>query len=97
MVEEASGYKYEGGYRAWNPKRRVVVESRDVTFFEDGLPPRTLHELTTPPADDGELVVQSPPGVLTEPNPPAMENTSASLPPTPVVTQNLPLYPHRAR
>ena len=96
MVEEASGYKYEGGYWVWNPKRRVVVESRDVTF-EDGLPLRTLHEMTIPPADDGELVVQSSPGVLTEPNPPAMENMSASLPPTPVVTQNLPLYPHRAR
>jgi hypothetical protein len=39
VVEEASGYKYEGGYRVWNPKRWVVVESRDVTFSEDGLPP----------------------------------------------------------
>jgi len=31
-------YKYgSGGYRVWDPERGVVVESRDVVFFEDGL------------------------------------------------------------
>ena len=37
------GYNYEGGgYRVWDPKKRVVVESRDILSFEDGLPPPTL-------------------------------------------------------
>ena len=40
------GYKYGGGgYRVWDPKGRVMVESRDVVFFEDGLPPPTLAEV----------------------------------------------------
>ena len=31
------GYKYSGGgYRVWDPEKRVVVESKDVVFFEDG-------------------------------------------------------------
>ena len=46
-------YKYGGGgYRVWDPKKRVVIESRDINFFEDGLPTLTsrLHNLhpTTP-------------------------------------------------
>src|SRR5882757_4515829 len=44
------GYKYEGGgYRVWDPKCRVVVESRVIVFFEDGLPPPTLMALYTCP------------------------------------------------
>ena len=42
------GYKYGGGgYRLWDPERRIVVESRDVLFFEDGLPPPTLKDSAT--------------------------------------------------
>ena len=41
------GYKYSGGgYRLWDPQKSVVVECRDVTFFEDGLPTLTLSKLT---------------------------------------------------
>jgi len=36
------GYKYDGGYRVWDPKKRGFFESRDVVFFEDGLPPPML-------------------------------------------------------
>ena len=33
------GYEYGGGgYRVWDPKRRLVIESRDITFFEDAHP-----------------------------------------------------------
>ena len=39
------GYKYGGsGYRVWDPRRSVIVESMDVVFFEDGLPPPTYRE-----------------------------------------------------
>ena len=47
------GYKYEGGgYRVWDPKRQVIVESRDLVFFEDGLPPPTLNDSRPQPADE---------------------------------------------
>jgi len=37
------GHKYDGGgYRVRDPKGRVVVESKDIVFFEDGLPSPTL-------------------------------------------------------
>ena len=40
------GYQYGGGgYRVWDPK--VVVESMDGVFFEDGLPPPTLADVKT--------------------------------------------------
>ena len=33
------GYKYgRGGYSIWDPQKSVVVEARDVPFFEEGLP-----------------------------------------------------------
>jgi transposase InsO family protein len=58
------GYKYGGGgYRVWDPKRKVVVESRDITFFEDGLPPPTLHQSATPADDADKPVVQQPPNI----------------------------------
>jgi len=39
------GYKCGGGgYRVWDPKGRDVVESKDVVFYEDGLPPPTLSD-----------------------------------------------------
>ena len=50
-------YKYDGGgYRVWDPKRRVVAESRDIVFFEDGLPPPTLNDLPPRPVDEDESV-----------------------------------------
>ena len=52
------GYKYDGGYRVWDPKKRVVFESRDVVFFEDGLPPPTLNQSTTRPEDAAEPAIQ---------------------------------------
>ena len=40
------GYKYgSGGYQVWDPKGGVLVESRDMVFFEDGLPPPTLADV----------------------------------------------------
>jgi len=52
------GYKYEGGgYRIWDPKRQVVVESTDVVFF-DVLPSPTLNDLPPRPVDEGESVTQ---------------------------------------
>ena len=48
-----AGYKHEsGGDRVWDPKRRVVAESRDNAFFDDGLPPPTLSQ--TRPLQDGD-------------------------------------------
>ncbi len=42
------GYKYGGGgYRVWDPRVLGVVETRDVTFFEEGLPSPTYHDLAT--------------------------------------------------
>jgi len=39
------GYKCGGGgYRVWDPKGRDVMESKDVVFYEDGLPPSTLSD-----------------------------------------------------
>jgi transposase InsO family protein len=72
------GYKYGGGgYRVWDPKRKVVVESRDVIFFEDGLPPPTLRETASPTIDDDKPFVQPPPDALVQPVPlPAMMDTA---------------------
>ena len=60
------GYKYSsGGYRVWHPERRVVVEARDVIFFEDGLLTSPLHMST----QDNDLIIQQ----LTEhPNNPVL-------------------------
>jgi len=56
------GYKYGGGsYRVWDPEREVVVELWDVIFFEDGLPPPTLHDTTSFNADADEPLKQSRP------------------------------------
>ena len=64
------GYKYSGGgYRVWDPEKKVVIESRDVVFFEDGLPSPPLHSLPTPNDDDDQAIVQQPPDHLREPTP----------------------------
>ena len=50
-------YEYEGGnYRVWDQKRQVVVESRDIIFFEDSLPSPTLNDLPPRPVDEDESV-----------------------------------------
>ena len=49
------GHKYGGGgHRVWDPCKSVVMESRDVMFFKDGLPLPTFCELAAQP------VVQQP-------------------------------------
>jgi len=56
------GYKYGGGgYCVWDLEREVVVESWDVIFFEDGLPPPALHDTTGFNADADEPLKQSRP------------------------------------
>jgi len=56
------GYKYGGGgYHVWDPEREVVVESWDVIFFEDGLPPPALHDTTGFNTDADEPLKQSRP------------------------------------
>jgi len=54
------GYKYDGGgYRVWDPKRRVVAESRDCFLnFEDSLPSPTLNDLPPRSVDEDESVTQ---------------------------------------
>ena len=75
------GYKYEGGgYRVWDPKRRVVVESKDIVFFEDGLPPPTLNEARLQQNDADEPVAQPAPDHILEPP------TPPDVPPTPQPT-----------
>ena len=65
------GYKYGGGgYRVWDPKGKVMVESRDVVFFEDSLPPPTLAEVKATELepntnDDKPLTTPLMPSVLT--------------------------------
>jgi len=55
-------YKYGGGgYHVWDPEREVVVESWDVIFFEDGLPPPALHNTTGFNTDADEPLKQSRP------------------------------------
>ena len=46
----------------WDPRRSVVFEStRDVIFFEDGLPPPTFRELATQADNADKPVVPQPP------------------------------------
>ena len=54
------GYKY--GYGVRDPRKSVVFEStRDVIFFEDGLPPPTFRELATQADNADKPVVPQPP------------------------------------
>ena len=72
------GYKYDrGGCRVWDPKRRVVVESRDIGFFEDDLPSPTLNDLPPRPVDEGEPVTQP---VLDHSIKPTMQPDAANAP-----------------
>ena len=86
------GYKYQGGYRVWDPKRRVVVKSRDIVFFEDGLPPPTLNTPKPPTDDDEESVVRTPPtSTLHAPVPPPPPALPLTSPPS--ATTQAPLEP----
>ena len=83
------GYKYGGGgYRVWDPRRSVVVKSRDVIFFEDGLPTPTYRELAVQ-AD--ELFVQPSLGCPAAPvpsvatQPPVLPSVPSSVPATTAV------------
>jgi len=40
------------------PKRQVAGKSREIVFFVDGLPSRTLNDLPPQPVDEGESVTQ---------------------------------------
>ena len=87
------GYKYDGrGYRVWCPERRVVVEVRDVIFFEDGLPTSPLHMS----AQDDDLIIQQPTEHSNNPVPIIMdqpgEATELSAPQTttPTIQQPVP-------
>ena len=47
------GYKYSGGgYRVWCLEIKMVVEARDVVFFEEGLLLTPLHLSTQDDDDD---------------------------------------------
>ena len=55
------GYKYGGGgYRVWDLRKSIMVETRDITFYEDGLPPPTYRELATQADDADEPVMHAP-------------------------------------
>lgn len=70
------GYKYGGGgYRVWDPKKRAVVETRDVIFFEGRLPAPLLREAPTPTTP----AVERP-----TPQTPEFDNTPALPAPAPV-------------
>ena len=79
------GYKYGGGgYRVWDPKKSIVVETRDVTFYEDGLPLPTYRELAAQADDIDEPVMQVPasepmPHTVAPPAPPAPEPASTTV------------------
>ena len=46
--------------RFGTPKKKIIVESRDVAFFEDGLPSPALHSSPTSGNDDDEAAIQQP-------------------------------------
>ena len=74
------GYKYSGGgYRVWDPEKRVIIKSRDVVFFENSLPLPPLHSLPTPNNDDDQPIVQQPPEHLCEPMPVNMKQPHKQL------------------
>ena len=74
-------YKYEGGgYQVWDPKRRVVVESKYLAFRS---PPPTLNDSRPQPVDEDEPTVQPTPRHTTElPTLPAVSDAPAPILPT---------------
>ena len=58
------GHKYATGFGT--QKRRVVVESRDLGFFEDGLLPPTLNGSRPQPTNEDEPTAQPTPDHTTE-------------------------------
>jgi hypothetical protein len=61
-------------------KGKVVVESRDVTFFKDGLPPPALCQSVTTTNDDDEPLTQQPHDMPADPTPSAALKAPALLP-----------------
>ena len=59
------GHKYATGFGT--QKRRVVVEFRDLGFFEDGLPPPTLNDSRPQPTNEDGPTAQPAPDHTTEP------------------------------
>jgi len=83
-------HKYEGGgYRVWDLRKGVVVESRNVVFFEDGLPPPTLNESHQQSADADKAVIQPAPDFSVDPPTPPAAHPA----PTPPTTPAQPLEP----
>ena len=79
------GYKYRGGgYRVWDLKKLIVVETRDITLYEDGLPLPMYRELAALADDIDEPVMQVPaaepiPHAITPPTLPAPEPASTTV------------------
>ena len=90
------GYKYEGGsYRARDPKRQVVVKSRDIVFFEEGLPSPTLNDPPLRPVDEDEQVTPPTLDHNTSPTtPPDAANVPAAPPPYAATPVALPEVMH---
>jgi len=84
-------YKYKrGGYRVWDPKRRVVIESRD------GLLSPTLNDLPPRPVDEDESVKQSVLDHSIKPTtPPDAANAPALSPPSAATPTALPEVTHQ--
>jgi len=91
------GYKYEGGgYRVWDLKRQVVVESRDIIFFEEGLPSPTLNNPPLRPVDEDEQVTPPTLDHNTSPTtPPDAANVPAAPPPYVATPVALPEVTHK--
>jgi len=95
------GYKYGGGgYHIWDPEREVVVESQDMIFFEDSLPPPTLHDTTGFDADADEPLKQvtpldhvSPQAVPTQARAPSPVGVSTTTDPDVVDMSPVPQHP----
>ena len=63
------------------PERRVVVESKDLVFVDDGLPPPTFNDSRPQPADEDEPT--TPPGLHHTTEPTTLP--AASDPPAPAL------------
>ena len=91
------GYKYGGGgYWVWDLKGGVLVESRDVVFFEDGLPPPTLADVNVNVKDPNPSTRDDKPFIPPQTASVPTLNTSlppviVQAPPTPAIVQAPPV------
>jgi len=94
------GYKYEGGGPGGlgpekTPKRQVVVGSREIVFFEDGLPSPTLNDPPPRPIYKDESVPQPVLDHSIKPTtPPDTANAPALSPPSAATPAVLPEVTH---